>query len=386
MSDPRAFQGLTSLAPESIQRLMAPFWYGHLAVAAFIVISGFCLQVSLFQGRDGRLHRPAQFFARRAKRILPAYYGCLAISLVVALTVTSKQTEMPFVQYVPVTQENVLAHLFLVHNWSPAWMYKINGVLWSIAVEVQLYLLFPLLVWLLFKVGRMGTLALTGVLVWGVIAISPAAIKLYPWYLTLFALGMVGAHFAYRPPIAPRWLAWCCGLVCLAGLGWVPYARSAGFPLPIRDLGIAAATSAFCAMGALSPWIWPVRMAAFRPLAGLGVFSYSLYLMHHPIQQLVFVSRPAWIQDEGQKFAYLWLIGLPIIVAGSWLFSLAFEQPFLRKRGGDAAADNQELPWTLVKLPLKGFESTKPKLKRDGKSSKSPGVEYAQEQSSANPS
>jgi len=227
---------------------------------------------------------------------------------------------------------------------------------------------------------------LTSGLVWAVIAVFPGAIKLYPWYLTLFAIGMVAAHVAYRPPLGPRLLAWVCGLACLLGLGWVAYARSAALPLPIRDAGIALATGAFCAMGALSPWILPVKIAAWKPISGIGVFSYSLYLMQHPIQQMVFLSRPGWIQDEGQKLGYLYLVGLPLILAGSWLFSLAFEQPFLRKRGGDAAADNTDLPWAPTRLPLKGYDEVKPKSKRAGRSSKSPDAEYGQEQSSASPS
>ena len=40
----------------------------------------------------------------------------------------------------------MLSHLFLVHNFNPDWYYGINGAFWSIAVESQLYVLYPVLV------------------------------------------------------------------------------------------------------------------------------------------------------------------------------------------------------------------------------------------------
>src|SRR6185503_12558932 len=63
MVDPNLRIGKPSQTPEWLQGLMSPFSYGHLAVAAFIVISGFCLQMSLFDRGDGRLKSPVAFFS-----------------------------------------------------------------------------------------------------------------------------------------------------------------------------------------------------------------------------------------------------------------------------------------------------------------------------------
>src|SRR5207253_7690819 len=62
MIDPSHLSGTKSTAPEWLQTLIHPFWYGHLAVAAFIVLSGYCLQTSLFGGRDGRIHKYGKFY------------------------------------------------------------------------------------------------------------------------------------------------------------------------------------------------------------------------------------------------------------------------------------------------------------------------------------
>src|SRR5512140_3551673 len=107
MVDPSHLDGSKSTTPTWLQPFLQPFIYGHLAVAAFIVLSGYCLQTSLFGGRDGRIHDYGKFFARRAKRILPPYYATLIFSIIVTIYLTSKQTVMPFTIYYPVTQENV---------------------------------------------------------------------------------------------------------------------------------------------------------------------------------------------------------------------------------------------------------------------------------------
>src|SRR3954447_6743605 len=118
MADPSHLSGTVSAAQPWLQSIFHGFWYGHLAVAAFIVLSGYCLQTSLFGGKDGRIHNFGKFYARRAKRILPPYYATLILSVLVSIYITSKQPGMPFTQYVPVTQENVLAHVFMIHNFN----------------------------------------------------------------------------------------------------------------------------------------------------------------------------------------------------------------------------------------------------------------------------
>lgn len=331
MADPGFHLG-TSKAPEWLQMLMAPFAYGHLAVAAFITISGYCLQMSLLQGKDGRMHDKGRFFRRRALRILPPYYACLAISIAVCLLVTQHQPGMPFTQYVPVTWENVLAHVFLVHNFNPDWMYKLNGVLWSIAIEVQLYVLFPVLVALLFRVGRVGLVVLTSAVAVGCLLAFPESMKLYPWYLALFCVGMAAAHYAYRPhpKAGPRpHLAAAAGALAVATL---VIGKTQDWEMPALDALAAFAAVTLMYIGTVTPWNRVARLFSTRPLLGLGLMSYSLYLMHHPVQQVVYVYRPPAVQGEAAGLLYLLAVGLPIILLTTWLFSLAFERPFMPKR------------------------------------------------------
>lgn len=353
--DPRLLEG-KSTSPQWLQMLMTPFTFGHLAVAAFIVLSGFCLQLSLLNGKDGRIHDLKRFLQRRGWRILPAYYACLALSVGVCIWITQYQKGLPYSQYVPVTRENLLAHVFMVHNLSPEWMYKINGVLWSIALEIQLYLVFPFFVWLLFKVGRMGLVGLSSLAAILFLAVLPVSTKLYPWYIPLFCVGMVAAHFAYRPNIRvgtqPR-LASVLFWLCVVGVGLTAGLKS----LIPSDILIGLGVACLIYLGAVAPWLRLPGAFGWKPLIRLGAFSYSLYLMHHPILQVLFVHKPGWVKGDALEMAYCLGVGLPLILLGTWLFSLAFERPFIAKKAGTRQTDNAD-EYTPVGLPLKTLGAT----------------------------
>src|SRR4051794_40211938 len=126
----------------------APFIYGRFAVVVFIVLSGFSL--ALAPARHGwRLDGVSRFAGRRARRILPAYWAALAFSLAVAWLVV-----VPPGQGVPGTR-SVLVNGLLVQNLVGA--PSPNRSFWSMAVEAQLYLVFPLL---LLMVRRWGAIAM----------------------------------------------------------------------------------------------------------------------------------------------------------------------------------------------------------------------------------
>lgn len=307
---------------------MAPLWYGHFAVAAFIVLSGFSLQLSLYNRSDGRIRDLGRFFVRRCRRILPPYYACLVLSLIVCWLVTSRQKGMPWAQYLPVTWENTFAHIFMVHNLRPDWMYKINGVLWSISIEFQLYLVFPVLVLLLWKFGR-GALMLPLIAVTLVLLFTYApATKLYVWYAPLFGLGMAAAQIGFDPKVRFRgnckaWLSLAAffGALAIASI-------SLTTTLAIRDSLGGLAVACLLAAGAVRPHARTFRFLGGRFLVWLGGFSYSLYLVHHLVLQVAFVARPSWAGGFPSQFVYLFLC-LPIVVGVCWVFSHFFEQPFI---------------------------------------------------------
>src|SRR5262249_10287756 len=100
----------------------------------------------------------------------------------------------------PYSSFQFFTHLFLIHNYWPSTIYGINPALWSIAVEVQLYLLFPLLVIATSRWGWQRTILLLGCL--------EVALRL--WQGTAFMLGKPGIPYVGGSPIY-YWFSWSIG-------------------------------------------------------------------------------------------------------------------------------------------------------------------------------
>lgn len=361
MADPRMAQGQTSHAPLWLQWVMKPFAFGHLAVAAFIVISGFCLQMSVMGGLGGTIKNLKTFYIRRARRILPPYYAALLLSLGIAAWVTTplaKSYGMPFSQYVPIDGPTVLSHLFLYHNWNAEWMYKINGVLWSIGIEAQLYLLFPLVLLSLRKAGRLTTVLAFAASVAILLAAAPASVKFKPWYLALFALGMAGAHIAYRPPSRKTFKT---EAFVVAGLGFISTIALSAFNayIPWRDAANGIGVVSLMYACSLQPNCRPNKILSLKPMVALGTISYSLYLMHHPIQQILFAYRPVWVDGEVATFTYMLVVGIPVILFTCLGFWLAFERP-LQMRLWASSKMRQRVPIRAALTPLYSSEESLP--------------------------
>ena len=80
--------------------------------------------------------------------------------------------------------------------------------------------------------------------------------------------------------------------------------------------------------------------------------------MHHPILQALYVYRPTWVKGSVVEMGYCLLIALPIILVGTWLFSLAFERPFMSKKAGKRQVDRVDI-YTPVSLPLRTLGATR---------------------------
>lgn len=349
MVDPSITTGARSTAPAWIRTVAGPFLYGHVAVALFIVISGFSLQLGLLQGGgSGQVRTTGGFFRRRALRILPAYYAALAVSIVVAANITSRFPYPPFSTYLPVDAATVGSHLLLIQNLSRDWMYKINGVLWTIAIEVQLYLFFPWLVRFQALRGRGALLFVGGMVGLGLNVLFPTSFRL--WFAFLFAVGIAAAHLVYRPPARGRIEGW------IARLGWLGlflgfFAIGTTRDHAASDVPFGIALACLCALGTVGGGGWAIRLLGAKPITILGGFSYSLYLIHHPVEQVVYALRPSWVDGPGPLFAWLTFVGLPCMVAAGWAFSIVFERPFLRRRISRFPRSQRVVPGSL---PLPG--------------------------------
>ena len=117
-------------------------WFGTMGVNIFFVLSGFCIHIHLALAKvdhpDARLKKK-QYVTSRALRILPNYWFTIIISLLCGAFIQS--------QLLDGTSDmcSILSHLLGVHNFLPNQSYSINGVLWSLALEIQFYFIYLLI-------------------------------------------------------------------------------------------------------------------------------------------------------------------------------------------------------------------------------------------------
>ena len=318
------------------------FAFGHFRVTVFIVLSGFCLTLPV--ARSGELRGGARrFFARRARRILPAYYAAVALSLLLIATAIGAETGSHWDASVPVSPNGVLANLLLVQNFVAQG--EINHVLWSLAVECQLYLAFPLLliVW-----SRFGVRALAGVsaaCVVGIAAVSNVAPNgggllldsLTPQFMTLFAVGMLGAILCASPAPGTRALAarvpWrlvLAGSGALATAGMFAARDLVLANLFVFDLVVAVAATSLLVATCTGRAPRLRAALASRSLVVLGTFAFSTYLVHAPLVQLVWqYAIDPFALSPRAAFAALLAVAIPFVLATSYAFFLVFERPFL---------------------------------------------------------
>lgn len=106
---------------------------GTIGVTAFFVLGGYGIYSSLYAAElyDSKISFK-EFIIKRIKRIVPHYY----FNLLFALLFTSSAVYLDRIHF-----NNIISHLFFLHSFSFSWHGAINGVLWTMAITFQFYLI-----------------------------------------------------------------------------------------------------------------------------------------------------------------------------------------------------------------------------------------------------
>jgi peptidoglycan/LPS O-acetylase OafA/YrhL len=318
--------------------------FGDYGVTLFIVVSGYSLMLSpLGNGMRLRGGVPT-FFRRRFLRIVPAYWAALLVSTILSLTVLSTWTGTHWDVSIPVTVEDVVVHVLLLQDFVGA--AGINHVFWSVAIEWHIYFLFPLLLLLWRRRGMWWTtaviVAVSTAVAFGVGATLPPysgdpAFFLWFNYLGCFTMGAAAARVARAGGILqigsvlrqPNWLL-LTGVGVLATVFGHHFAYSQAL-----DTTLFGVTAALLLVALSTDQIsWLRWMLQRRPLVWIGIASYSLYLLHAPIIQLLwqYVLFPLGLEvGEGATFFALAPLALVLSIAVARVSFLVVERPFLPK-------------------------------------------------------
>jgi peptidoglycan/LPS O-acetylase OafA/YrhL len=310
--------------PYLVRPFVLFFAQGRYAVDVFIVISGFCLMLPVIRNQGFLKGNYMDFLRRRARRILPAYYLALALSLVLIYTLIGKKTGTNWDITIPVTSRDLITHLTLTQDLFTDTIFKINHTFWSISVECHIYLLFPLLVLLTRKYGAAAVTVLAVVLslvLWKLL--GKTSLNVYgmsPHYLGLFAFGMLAAQIAFS-----QVKLWTIPVV-LAAIGAYLY------PIIGPDFTAGLCAAALLAVVASGKFTIGRKFLCWPPLVFIGTFAYSIYLIHAPLLQLLsqYVISPLHLPAL-QGLVLLLAAGIPVIISGSYFFYVLAERPFLNK-------------------------------------------------------
>jgi peptidoglycan/LPS O-acetylase OafA/YrhL len=270
---------------------------GYLGVDIFFVISGYVITASLVRRKHADLRGfLLDFYARRVRRLMPPLIVCVLVSAILISLFNPQPGQMLGLGWRALLGvSNLQLYREATDYFSPATDLNIYTHTWSLGVEEQFYLLFPILVWGCGLARGEATLRrrLLPVLLLGASASlvsfvvlqrinQPAAFFLMPprfWEIAAGALlfllisrsvGQAGGGVIQRLPSGLPLL------LLLAILG-----------LPIRLTGawstVIAVLATTILIGSLRSETWAFRCLSWRALVFIGLLSYSLYLWHWPV-------------------------------------------------------------------------------------------------------
>lgn len=335
--------------PKFAQPISAFLGLGHFSVAVFIVLSGFSLTIPIaLTGSQTFSSGFRVYIQRRARRILGPYYFALVIFIVLifAVPILQMQSGTAWDSKIPLTGGAIISHLLLIHNFSSAWILKINGPMWSVATEWQIYFFFPLLLFIWRKMNLFVSVGASFAISILLVVVFRPLMEAHPWYLGLFALGMAGAALMFDPFfqssrikafLSSKAFFNSASLVFVLGMTVLVF-RDPNQILSETFVGVYISIL-LMRMSLLEldnvpsagkPFI--LRALQSRFAVFLGLFSYSIYLIHSPVLGLINLLTLGIPMNIAVRALFMMTLALPAAVAISYLFYILVEKKFALSR------------------------------------------------------
>ncbi|GAA1465067.1 acyltransferase family protein [Microbacterium thalassium] len=314
---------------------------GYVGVDVFFVISGFLITGHLLDqfARHGRI-RFGEFYARRARRILPASFVVLVGTVLAAL-----------VWFPPLLMQEVWRGAVATALYVPNYLFAVDGTdyladsapslfqhYWSLGVEEQFYLVWPALLalgWAVLRSRRalfaILVVVVVGSFVWCLVATGQSqswaffSLPTRAWELGVGGLVAfaVARGWRMRSPLAAAALGWAGLAVMTASAVW--FSSSTVFPGPWALMPVLG-TAAVILGGATPARFGPSGVLSMRGMLFVGEISYSLYLVHWPALTLPQIATP----DELPLWVTLGIAAA--CVPAAWLLYRFVENPLRRSR------------------------------------------------------
>jgi peptidoglycan/LPS O-acetylase OafA/YrhL len=322
---------------------------GFIGVQVFFAISGFVLGLpfALQHIRQARKVRLPRYFMRRLTRLEPTYIVNMtmlfALKAVAYLHWAGRSDLRPAVML-----PHLVASLFYAHGFVYAEASTINNVAWSLEIEVQFYILAPLICSLYAvrsRAGRRVALLALGlgaaVLDFGALTLGVNLGLTLLRYLPFFVVGLLFADVFvadwHETPDQRRGWSWlavvgCAGMPLLVRTGLVTPELMKGVVSPRLVIGnILLALCIALLFGGVMRGRWARRLLCLRPLVLIGGMCYTIYLYHQPLFHLLGHWSAAWGSGlpYGSFVALQGLVLLPGCIVLSAVLFVLFEKPFM---------------------------------------------------------
>jgi peptidoglycan/LPS O-acetylase OafA/YrhL len=302
---------------ETIKAIAAPGWLG---VHFFFVISGYCISASVYR-LNQKQEGASVFLKQRFWRLVPTYW--LALLFTVGLNLISMPfNKVPLDTVLPSSWQIWISNILLIQPYLGAASYVV--VYWTLVVEIGFYLITAGLMVVCDQVGLKPALML-GLFLGIVSALLPPSFKVIGaiglWCEFLCGVLLFGALLAKAQNRVFQHRFMLLLIVLLGMLGvWVDQT------LQTKDVW-------FSALFAIALYLlYPLdrKIASFKWLKWLqvaGLMSYSLYLLHVPIQGRIINLGSRFIHPESISFLLLQMLGWGAAIAASYWFYRTVEKP-----------------------------------------------------------
>lgn len=326
---------------------------GGWGVDVFFVLSGYLLFLPFARAAlSGERIDLRRYAINRALRILPLYYAVVVILLLL--------------QHGGGSAAQWWRMGLFTANFYPGTVDSVDGPTWSLIVEVQFYIALPFLAAGFARLARglwkrlavaVVSVAGASLVLWQVFVIGEQSFDLrysLPARMWFFSAGML---------IAVLRLAWerdrpsrLRGALASPVLWWLASAPLWALSSWRYDYEALNAVAAFLIVGACVLPLNGSRLVValgWRPLALLGVASYSLYLWHDPVLKVLETGSLTTANTaNNHSFAFLIVVGLPLCIAVAFASYRLIEAPFLRyrRRWSSASAPQADQPLTEARV------------------------------------
>ena len=328
---------------------------GFVGVDIFFVISGYLITGILLRDLQAGQFSYRRFYARRVRRIFPALALVLAVTWLIGWFVL-----LP-IEYAELGKHTGAASLFISNFvlWKEAGYFDRAAELkpllhlWSLGVEEQFYILWPPVLWAIWRWRRYAAWCLAGCFAVSLIAnMALLANHPVPTFFLLHARFwqlMLGGLLAYGEWRAPEAMARRFGqMAAVIGLALTLaalacFTRDDAYPgwralLPTLGATLLIAAGARSVVG--------TRLLGWMPLVWLGTISYPLYLWHWPLLTYARILQGA----EPTVTLRLWAVLLAVLLA--WLTCRFVERPL---RFGAYRASGKTIGWLVAAMVLLGL-------------------------------